>query len=70
MALEESDVGTARDDGGRSADCPVCGQPYQYRRPQDVSDPEPEIRADASVCKSVPINGQRTLFIHLGGDGS
>lgn len=49
------------------SECPVCGQEYDSKRTDDLMTHTslPELRADATACKTVDAGRTRTMYIHL-----
>lgn len=54
--------------------CPVCGQPYAHKRelpPEMIRKArggEPRLRDDATECRTRPLVGARTVYVHFPGD--
>ena len=46
--------------------CPVCGGEYDYKREVvgTTGRKSADLRADATQCKTRPIGGQQTVYVH------
>lgn len=45
--------------------CPVCGQPYDYKRTEKRYQESPTIRDDAAVCKTALTSSTYKVYLHF-----
>lgn len=48
----------------KQQECPLCGQPYDHKL-KYTEYHEPNLRKDATVCKTAPVGNRRTAYIHV-----